>query len=333
MRRIGILFGIENSFPGALAEEINARNVPGVHAEFAEVGAVPLEGVPRYAVLVDRISHQIPFYRTYLKAAALAGTAVANNPFWQSADDKFFNYTLARRLGVAVPPTVLLPHKLAPNGTTEHSLRNLEFPLDWERVFHEVGEHGFLKPIDGGGWRDVYEVRNRAEFFAAYEKTGELCMVYQQAVDFDAYFRCYVVGQKQVRVMPYDPRRPHAERYVAAWPHVTKALIHRMEREAALLCSALGYDMNTVEFAVANGVPYVIDFMNPVPDADPASVGKANFAWFVEQVADMAIEKALIGPRAPELRAVALLGAKPEAVKKTKKRRKKTATKKSVRKV
>ena len=86
-----------------------------------------------YAVIVDRISHDIPFYRAYLKHAALNGTVIINNPFWWSADDKFFNYSLAAKLGVAVPPTVILPHKKHPEGTTDRSMRNLEYPLNWDR--------------------------------------------------------------------------------------------------------------------------------------------------------------------------------------------------------
>lgn len=325
MRRIGILFGLENSFPGALVEEINQRNVPGVRAEFAEIAAVPLpreiaQAHPRYAVLIDRISHQVPFYRAWLKAAALEGTQVINNPFWQSADDKFLNYAVARRLGIAVPPTVLLPHHTPPGELTERSLRNLETPCNWEQVFAEVGAHGFLKPIDGGGWQNVYEVHARAEFFAAYEKSHTLAMVYQQAVPFDAYYRCFVVGARKVRVMAYDPLRSHAERYRASYPHVPKALIHRMEREAALLCEALGYQMNTVEFAVAAGIPYAIDFMNPVPDADPTTVGPDNFRWFVEQMADLAIAAAQARPQLPALRAAELLGAQAQPLKR--KRRK-----------
>ncbi len=119
----------------------------------------------QYAVIVDRISHDIPFYRAYLKHAALNGTVIINNPFWWSADDKFFNYALAAKLDVAVPPTVILPHKKHPEGTTDRSMRNLEYPLNWESVFAYVGEHGFMKPVDGGGWRDVYHIHNRLEFF------------------------------------------------------------------------------------------------------------------------------------------------------------------------
>ncbi|MDE8347564.1 MAG: hypothetical protein POH28_15525, partial [Acidocella sp.] len=282
--------------------------------EFVETGAVALNVEPRYAVIVDRISHDIPFYRALLKHAALNGTAIINNPFWWSADDKFFNYSLAARLGVAVPPTVILPHKRHPEGTTDRSMRNLEYPLNWDAVFDYVGEHGFMKPVDGGGWRDVYHIHNRHELFEAYDQSRDLCMMYQKAVDFDEYFRCYVVGQRKVRIMPYDPRRPHAERYLQNPPKYSKALLKRVEQDALTLCRALGYDLNTVEFAVENGIPYAIDFMNPAPDADLHSVGEASFEWIVSEVAALAIDKAKKSPiQFSELRWSSFLNPQPAA--------------------
>ena len=318
MKRIGVLFGMENSFPGALVERINARNIEGIEAEFVLTGAVALDKPPRYSVIVDRISHDIPFYRALLKHAAINGTVIVNNPFWWSADDKFFNYTLAAKLGVAVPPTVILPHKLHPEGTTDRSMRNLEYPLDWDAVFAYVGEHGFMKPVDGGGWRDVHHIRTREEFFKAYDQSRDLCMMYQKAVDFTDYYRCYVVGQKKVHIMPYDPRKPHAERYVqqTAKGVTGRLLLKRIERDCLTLCRALGYDLNTVEFAVENGIPYAIDFMNPAPDADLHSVGPENFEWIVNAVADLAIAKAKLSPHVPELRWAPLLGGAQAPVKK-----------------
>ena len=314
MKKIGVLFGMENSFPGALVEYINARNVNGIEAEFVETGAVLLDKEPRYSVIVDRISHDVPFYRAFLKHAALNGSIIINNPFWWSADDKFFNYTLAAKLGVAVPPTVILPHKKHPEGTTDRSMRNLEFPLNWDEVFAYVGEHGFLKPVNGGGWRDVHHVQNRDEFFSAYDKSHQLCMMYQKAVDFNEYFRCYVVGQEKVLIMPYDPRRPHHERYLQDPPAYEPALLKRVEKDALTLCRALGYDLNTVEFAVEDGIPYAIDFMNPAPDADLHSVGKTNFEWIVKEVADLAIAKAKTAPQHLELRWSAFLDSASPAV-------------------
>jgi hypothetical protein len=307
VKKIGVLFGMENTFPGALVERINSMNIDGISAEFVQVGGVHLDKPSPYAVIVDRISHDIPFYRAYLKHAALYGTAIINNPFWWSADDKFFNYSLAAKLGVAVPPTVILPHKHFPRGTTERSMRNLEYPLDWESIFDYVGFPSFLKPVDGGGWRDVHHVHNREEFFHAYDQSRDLCMTLQRAVNFNEYFRCYVVGQKDVRIMPYDPRRPHHERYLTSPPAYDKKLLKRVEADALTLCKALGYDLNTVEFAVEDGVPYAIDFMNPAPDADLHSVGQESFDWIVGAVADLAVKKAKAPPMAPVLQAQAFL--------------------------
>ena len=95
MKRIGVLFGMENTFPGRSSSASTASRSPDVTAEFVQMGGVRMAEPSRYAVIVDRISHDVPFYRAYLKNAALDGTYIINNPFWWSADDKFFNYALA----------------------------------------------------------------------------------------------------------------------------------------------------------------------------------------------------------------------------------------------
>jgi hypothetical protein len=297
MKTIGVLFGMENTFPGALVERINGFDMPDVKAEFVQLGAVRMAEPSYYAVIIDRISHDVPFYRAFLKNASLDGAYIINNPFWWSADDKFFNYSLATKLGVAIPRTVILPHKEHPPGTTERSMRNLQYPLDWPSIFEYVGFPAFLKPFDGGGWRDVHKVQTPEDFFNAYDQTRTLCMTLQAAVNFDEYFRCYVVGQQDVHIMPYDPRQPFHERYVKNPPAYDPTLLARIEHDACVLCRALGYDLNTVEFAVEDGTPYAIDFMNPAPDADLHSVGQTNFDWIVDRVAELAVRKAL-EPRA-----------------------------------
>lgn len=293
MHKIGIIYGMENTFPAALVERINSKRAPGVNAEHTRIGGVKMAEPSGYRVIIDRISHDIEFYRTYLKNAVLGGTIVINNPFWWSADDKFFNYALASKLGVAVPNTVVLPHKAHPPGTTVQSMRNLQFPLNWDDIFDYVRFPAFLKPFSGGGWKHVFKVHSPEEFFSAYDQTGAMCMTLQSAIEFEEYFRCYVVGRKKVRVMKYDPRLPHHLRYVKDGRASSSALQERIERDCLTLCRALGYDFNTVEFAVENDVPYAIDFLNPAPDADVHSVGEANFEWVVENVAQLAIDKAL----------------------------------------
>ncbi|MEZ5285105.1 MAG: hypothetical protein R2712_09910 [Vicinamibacterales bacterium] len=307
MKKIGVLFGMENTFPAALVERINGMDVPGLVAEFVQTGAPRMAAPCGYDVVVDRISHDIPFYRAWLKNAALSGTHVINNPFWWSADDKFFNYALASKLGVAIPPTVILPHKEHPAGTTDRSMRNLRYPLDWDAIFEYVGFPAFLKPFDGGGWRDVHRVTTPEELFRAYDQTRDLCMTLQRGVNFQEYFRCYVVGQEKVHIMPYDPRLPFHERYLKQPPAYPEALLERVENDCLTLCRALGYDLNTVEFAVEDGVPYAIDFMNPAPDADYHSVGMANFEWIVNAVAELAVQRAMAPARTPEFRWAAFL--------------------------
>ncbi len=313
MKKIGIIFGMENTFPPALVERINGMKVDGVTAEFVKVGGVKMAEPSGYRVIIDRISQDIPFYRAYLKNAALAGTIVINNPFWWTADDKFFNYALASKLGVAIPPTVLLPHNKHPEGTTDQSMRNLLYPLNWEEIFDYIGFPAFLKPYSGGGWKHVYKVHSPEEFFHYYNQTGDLCMTLQHGVEFKEYFRCYVVGQEKVHMMPYDPKLPFHERYVKNPPPTDAKLHERVVKDAQTLCRALGYDLNTVEFAVEEGVPYAIDFMNPAPDAEVTSVGPENFEWVVNAVAEMAVKKALSDENpARELRWAAFLaGEKP----------------------
>jgi hypothetical protein len=326
VKKIGVLFGMENTFPGALVDKINSMELDGISAEFVQLGGVKMAVSSGYSVIIDRISHDVPFYRAYLKNAVLTGTQVINNPFWWSADDKFFNYALASKLGVAVPKTVLLPHKQYPPQINSRSLRNLEFPLDWDSVFDYVGFPAFLKPHDGGGWRDVFHVHNREEFFAAYDQTRDLCMTLQAAVRFKEYFRCYVVGQSEVRIMPYDPRRPHEQRYVLDPPQYDKKLIKRVEKDALTLCRALGYDLNTVEFAVEDGIPYAIDFMNPAPDADLHSVGEESFRWIVDAVARLAVKKAQDSARVqPQLNWAGFLNGTTEKAAKAKSATKKAA--------
>lgn len=293
MKKIGILFGQERSFPKSFIERVNQKNIEGITAEPVVVNKV-MQGQPTpYAVIIDRISQDVPFYRAYLKNAAIAGTAVINNPFWWSADEKFFNNALAVNMGVPVPKTILLPSKEHPEDTTAASFMNMAYPLDWDGIFEHIGFPAFMKPHAGGGWKSVYKLDNREEFFHAYDETGRLVMMLQEAIEFDSYFRCYGIGGKYVRVMHYEPRNPHHLRY-ATKHDVSQEKIDEMSELVLRICQGLGYDFNTVEFALRDGVPYAIDFCNPAPDAAIESVGRDNFEWVVETAANYAIERALM---------------------------------------
>lgn len=292
MKKIGILYGQERSFPAAFVDRVNSKKVEGVFAEPVHIDKVQQAVGPGYAVIIDRISQDVPFYRAFLKNAAIAGTAVVNNPFWWSADEKFFNNALAVHLGVPVPKTVLLPSRDHPTDTNGDSFTNLAFPLDWEGMFSHIGFPAYMKPHAGGGWKSVYKVRDAEDLFNKFSETAQLVMMLQEEIIFDSYFRCYCIGGKHVRIMDYEPRNPHHLRY-AAKHDISQSLRDTMEDYVLRLCHGLGYDFNTVEFAVRDGIPIAIDFCNPAPDADVNSVGADNFEWVVETAANFAIERAL----------------------------------------
>jgi len=291
MKKIGILHGKERSFPEAIIERINSKAIPGITAEPVTINKV-MQGEPtEYAVIIDRISQDVPFYRAYLKNAALCGTAVINNPFWWSADEKFFNNCLATKIGVPVPKTVILPSHDLPTDTSGESFANLAYPLDWKGIFEYIGFPAYMKPHAGGGWKSVYQLNSLEEFFEKHAETEQLVMMLQEEIKFDEYYRCYCIGGKHVRIMPYEPRNPHHLRYVADFKPSEERL-EQMEEIVLRICRYLGYDFNTVELALRDGVPYAIDFCNPAPDAELTSVGEENFAWVVETAANFAIEKA-----------------------------------------
>src|SRR6266496_40751 len=313
MKRVGILVGREKTFPDALLKNINERGRGEVSADFIKLGGIRHDAPPQYDVVIDRISHEVPFYRATLKRMALEGTIIINNPFWWSADDKFFNYSLATKLGVAVPKTVLLPQKDYIPGIVSESLRNLEYPLDWQGIVDYVGLPAILKPFDGGGWKNVSRLNSLEELWAEYDGTGTLCMTLQEFIDFDQFVRCYCVGQEQVMIMAYDPRKPYlsGEQYSHQPDYLAPQLAEPVTREVRTLCSALGYDLNTVEFAIKDGIPVAIDFMNPAPDAELASVGEFFHKWITAAVTDLVFKRLAEARQQPRYRWDAFFNPEP----------------------
>jgi len=292
MKKIGILFGKERSFPEAVVKRINEIAAQDITAEFVSIDKIFQAEALDYAVIIDRISQDVPFYRSLLKNAAITGTAVINNPFWWSADEKFFNNALAIKIGVPVPKTALIPSYEMPDDTSDQSFSNLAFPMAWDQIFEYTGFPAYMKPFDGGGWKEVYKLHDKEDFFDKHSQTKRTVMMLQEEIEFTEYFRCYCIGGKHVRIMQYEPRNPFHLRYQVDTPPSSEALMQTIHDYVIKLNQYLGYDFNTVEFAVRDGIPYAIDFCNPAPDAEVTSVGQANFDWVVETTAQYAIERA-----------------------------------------
>jgi hypothetical protein len=291
MRRIGVLAGRERSFPNAFIERVNHRDA-GVVAEWVKLGGTLLGQPNPYSVLVDRISHEVPYYALYLKDAQAQGVYVVNDPYRRAAEDKFAANGMAARLGVAVPRTVVLPNRDTIPDVTAESLSNLVFPLDWAGIAGYIGLPAVLKPALGGGWKSVSVVHSLDELLAAYDASGLQTMMLQELVAWESYVRCIVIGREKVLPVAWDPTLPHHERYRGDPGDLEPVLRARIEQEALALTRGLGYDMNTVEFAVREAVPVAIDFTNSAPDFDITSLGPLFFDWVLEAMTELVIEKA-----------------------------------------
>jgi hypothetical protein len=293
--KIGLVCGREYSFPPAFIDRVNQLGAAnGITAEMVKFAGTKMDDPAAYRVIVDRISHEVEYYRGALKHAVLQGTYVINNPFWWTADDKFFNYSVMHRLGVAIPRTVLLPQKGYPADVdlAPESLGNLRFPLDWEELLDYVGRPAILKPYSGGGWKHVYKVRDLAELLDAYERTAPYPMTLQQFIDFDRYVRCFTFGKTDITPVVYDPRE---RKYRVDHAYLSAGLGARVVRDAQTINLALGYEMNTIEFAIHDDVPYAIDFLNPAPDFERDRITDFYFRHVVEKMAQLVIDRALNG--------------------------------------
>jgi hypothetical protein len=295
MIKVGLLCGREYAFPPAFIVRVNELGKKdGVVAELAKLGGTRMGEAAEYRVIVDRISHEVEYYRGYLKHAVLQGTYVINNPFWWTADDKFFNYSMASKLGIAIPKTVLLPQKGYPSDVdiTSESLHNLNYPMNWDGLLDYVGRPAILKPFSGGGWKHVYKVNNKEELLAAYDKTSPYCMTLQEFIDFTQYVRCFTFGKTDILPVHYDPKE---RRYLVEHDYLPPELAARVVKDARTINQALGYEMNTIEFAVRDGVPYAIDFLNPAPDFERDRITEFYFEQVVEKMARLVIDRALTG--------------------------------------
>lgn len=296
MLRIGVMRGREESFPEAIVATINAKGGDEVHAEFLQVGGTSMCEPCPYNVIMDRISHEVPYYQVYLKQASMQGCYVVNNPFWMNVDDKFFGYSLAKHMGIPVPKTVVLPNKAYIADINAHSLRNL-WPIDWKARLEEVGLPCFMKPAFGGGWKNVTKITSIEQAIEVYQESGDLTMMLQEFIEWDDYIRCLCIGRKHARSIRYLPAPMGMGQYVQDLSVLDPEHAKLAEEYSLRFNEVIGYDMNALEFAVKDGVVYAIDITNYVCDMDYKSLKDAHFGWAVEHMADFLIEKARAGAR------------------------------------
>jgi glutathione synthase/RimK-type ligase-like ATP-grasp enzyme len=291
MKKIGILYGDEQNFPQELIKNINSKE-KNIIAEEISLDIYTYEDVLDYNVIFDRISNKVDFYRSILKSAVTSGVKVVNEPFYQSVDDNFFNASLAKKLKINTPKTIVIPSKEHPEETNQNSFKNLKYPLDWEKAFEYIGFPPILNPTTGESNYNEYKVYNEHEFFSAYALSGRHTMILQEYLDYDEYYRCYTIGMENVKIMSYKPDHPMHHRYEDVEPQLGPKIQKEIENICIRICKAIGFEFNVIEIAIIDGKPYAVEFLNSTPNADKEYLYENNFEWLVNNTADYLISLA-----------------------------------------
>ncbi|OQY29978.1 MAG: hypothetical protein B6244_01585 [Candidatus Cloacimonetes bacterium 4572_55] len=287
--RIGLMHGKETEFPEAVIERINRKNGDQIQAESIKIGDIPLDYECNYRLIIDRISYKVPYYQSFLKSMILGGIYVINDPFWFDTSDRFFNFGLISRLNIPTPKTVCLPSHSYGDQVSNKDLTNMIFPLDWDRVINYTKFPAILKPYNDIGWQNEITVQSKEELLYHYNQSGTATMIVQELIQYEFFVRCFVIGKKHVLPIIYDPKNRSFSSDAAPLPIELEL---RLKSKSQRICQALGYDMNTVDFAVTGDKICAVDFMNPVPAVRSEGVGDQNFDWVVGHLADLAIDLA-----------------------------------------
>jgi glutathione synthase/RimK-type ligase-like ATP-grasp enzyme len=287
--KIGLIVGAEYDWPEAFMTAVNTTN-PNVTAELVKLGGILMEEPVEYAVIIDRMSHKVPYYSAYAKHAALQGAYIIDNPFTWDADNKFVGTAVLARLGLQSPRTVVLPNKYVDYETTPDTFRNLKYPMDWEAIIAYVGVPAIFKDIHSGGRQFASRVHNVDELIQHYDESGTRTTILQQLIETDNQLHAFVIGQQEVMVLHYS----HANgAYLPGILSKEDGWGKELAETARRITQVYGYDVNMVEFVVKNDTVYVINTTNPAPDIDRNLLTAEQFDWCVRKMAAMAVERAL----------------------------------------
>lgn len=285
---IGLIIGRERELPEALTDTINSHH-DDLRVEMVKMGGTYLDEVCPYSVIIDRMSHEIPYYRSYVQFAFLQGCYLINNPFTWANDTKFFAAALAKRYGWRTPRTIVLPNKDVATEVVPDSFRNLTYPMDWKGIIEFIGAPAIFKDVRSGGRRFAHRVHNVEELIQRYDESGTRTMLLQQVLDTDQHIHCLVVGQEKTLLLPYSLAD---NRYYDELIDDDSLLGQQIIQASLTLTRLYHYDINMLEFVVLDDQLYIINGTNPSPLIGRTLMTSKQFDWIVAEIAQLAIDRA-----------------------------------------
>ncbi|GJM39952.1 MAG: glutathione synthase [Ardenticatenaceae bacterium] len=287
-KKIGLIIGQEWDWPEAFMQAINESD-ENITADLVKLGGTFMDESCDYDVIIDRMSHEIPYYRAFLKYASIQGTYIINNPYILSADSKFSSTALVNKMGLNSPRTVVLPNKQVERDVTPSTFRNLNYPMDWQAIIDYVGVPAIFKDNKASGRRGVARVHNVDELIEQYDESSTRTKILQQIIESDQHIHSFVIGQEKVLSLNYS--RKHG-RYQQSILDNDSDLGQKLATDAIRLTRAYQYDINMMEFVIKDDIAYVINGSYPTPDINLTLMNDEQFQWLVTEIAALAIERA-----------------------------------------
>lgn len=287
--RIGLIVGREKDWPDAFISEIEKRD-QGIGAEFIKLGGTFMDDVCPYPVIIDRMSQVIPYYRTYVKYAAMHGSYIINDPFVWSSDSRFFGTAVANRVGLKSPKTIVLPNKDIATPVVPDSFRNLDYPMDWEGIIDYVGVPAMFKETRSGGRRLSFYVHSVDDLIQHYDESGTRTMMIQEVINGGEHIHSFVIGQENVMTLCFSRDE---NRYLDDPPFLTEELKSYIQNSTISITQAYGYDINMIEYILRDNELFVINATNPAPVIDRQLMNEPQFTWIVNETATLAIKRVL----------------------------------------
>lgn len=304
---IGLLLGAEEDWPTAF-EHVLRTVGPVAHggrthevaSERLTIEPFELTDPARPDLVIDRLAYWYYHPREWLKKAALMnGTYLLNSPFTFQSMEKHSAYCAMLRLGLKVPRTVLVPYKNpVDNVRWAYTSEKYNQPFDLDAIADDLGYPLYMKPFDGGGWRGVSRIEDRADLHRAYDESGQMLMHLQATVDYDEFARALSIGPETM-VMRFQPDRPMHERYAVAYEFLSPKAGHECAAISRIVNAFFGWDFNSAEMLVAGDEVYPIDYANACPDVAVTSL-HYYFPWAITALVRWSVF-ALIRGRQPQL--------------------------------
>ena len=285
---IGLLLGAEEDWPRAF-EEILSLVGPVEHdgtthtlaSERLTIEPFTLDDPVRTDLVIDRLAHWYYHPREWLKKAALVnGTYLLNSPFTFQSMEKHSAYCALVRLGFQVPPTTLVPYKNpVDNVRWAYTSSRYNQPFDLDAVAEALGYPLYMKPFDGGAWRGVSRIADRADLHRAYDASGEMLMHLQATVEYDSFARALSIGPETM-VMDFRPDEPMHRRYHVSHDFLSPSAGRQAVAISRIVNALFLWEFNSAEMLVVGDEVHPIDYANACPDVSVTSL-HYYFPWAI----------------------------------------------------